>query len=105
MKLEKILNLAELSEFNSLLLEPPGRGPGVICYYALESSLVVIGVCENHELIAWYCAPARCQADALFAREVLFAGIQGVNEKYERPHAKAMFHAQLALEKAMGTRA
>jgi hypothetical protein len=100
MKLDTLLSASEMTAFNDLVLAAAAGGAGAIRYHSVASAIVVIGICDQAELLTWYCAPAHGTAEAVLAQSVILAGLAATSDTVLRIQGTAATAAHEAIHKA-----
>jgi hypothetical protein len=82
MKLQNILNHAEMTEFGRLEKQGHQDGAGSVRFHLPKRGVVVIGILGNGQLLTWFLAEAKTEFEAILTETTVLAGIHAVGMAY-----------------------
>jgi hypothetical protein len=73
--LETLLSADELANFNALVTETTSANASAISWHSATSAVLVVGFCQEGQLITWFATPAVNEIEAVAARSVILLGV------------------------------
>lgn len=73
--LETMLSADELANFNALVAEAKSANASAISWHSAASAVLVVGFCQEGQLITWFATPAINEIEAAAARSVILLGV------------------------------
>lgn len=80
MKITDLLNPAEMTDFNALMLEAKQSGAGAVRYWCEARGLIVIGLVSGGQLDTWFASPAANSVQAIAVQAIVMHGLAAASD-------------------------